>query len=101
MALCAVLFTRRAQRQVTAAGQWWLENRPKAPEAFKEDLSKLISVLAQVPTLGALATNERLPGVRRVFIERIGYHLYYRYNESQSRITVIAFWHARRLPPSL
>jgi hypothetical protein len=35
-----VKVTLRADRQIQKAASWWLANRPKAPEAFKEDFSK-------------------------------------------------------------
>jgi hypothetical protein len=42
--------------------------------------------------------NARRPGYRRFYLERIGYHLYYRFEESKARIVIVAFWHERRRP---
>lgn len=84
---------------MTAAARWWRKNRTLAPQAFDEDLAEFLAVLPQVPLLGALALNERLPNVRRALLERISYYVYYRYDEAQQRITVLTFWHARRQPP--
>jgi hypothetical protein len=33
-----ITVTLRADQQIQKAASWWLANRPKAPEAFKEAL---------------------------------------------------------------
>ena len=38
----------------------------------------------------------RFEGVRRLFLSRTGYHLYYRVNEAERQVEVLALWHARR-----
>ena len=45
---------------------------------------------------GARARSERLPGVRRILLSRVRYHLYYRVNEESRQVEVLALWHARR-----
>lgn len=65
--------SRRAESQIRVAGDWWLENRPKAPEAFSEEIE-----------------------VRRVFLGRIRYYLYYQAFPATEIIEVLAVWHASR-----
>lgn len=43
-----------------------------------------------------LATNVRLPDVRRIYLPRIKYHLYDHVIEADEYVEVAAFWHARR-----
>ncbi|HEX8409171.1 MAG TPA: type II toxin-antitoxin system RelE/ParE family toxin [Thermoanaerobaculia bacterium] len=80
-----------ADRQMLEADQWWRENRPKAPNAIREELERIGSLIAYRPDLGARAINVRLPGVRRIHIERIHYDLYYRLDESEEFIEIVAF----------
>ncbi len=75
---------------------WWLDNRPKAPGAIRQELERAFSLLTLQPHLGARARSERLPGVRRILLSRVQYHLYYRVNEEARRVEVLALWHARR-----
>lgn len=46
------------------------------------------------PAIGARARNERLPGVRRIHLNRIQYYHYYRV--SAEAIDILAFWHVSR-----
>ena len=92
--------TLRADRQIQRAATWWLANRPKAPEAFKEELQRGFGLISQQPGVGARATNVKLKGILRIHLSRIRYFLYYRVRAS--RIEVLALWHSSRLKgPSL
>jgi hypothetical protein len=70
----------RADRQIEAAASWWREHR--SSEAIAEQLEWIVGHLRINPRLG----------------ERIGYHLYYRVDETAGRIVIVAFWHERRRP---
>ena len=87
--------TPRADREIQRAASWWLANRPKAPEAFKEELQRGFDLISQQPGVGAHATNVKLEGVLRIHLSRIRYFLYYRVRAS--RIEVLALWHSSRL----
>ena len=92
--------TLRADRQIQKAVTWWLANRPKAPEAFKEELQRGFDLISQQPGVGARATNVKLEGILRIHLSRIRYFLYYRVRAS--RIEVLSLWHSSRLKgPSL
>ncbi len=92
-----VSFTRRASRDVEEAGRWWRKNREKAPEALSEELEQALQLIASQPEVGAIARNIKLAGVRRILLNRVSYHLYYRVRETQARsIQVVALWHASR-----
>lgn len=86
-----------ADRQIRDADRWWRRNRDKAPNAIREELERIGALIASHPYFGARATNVRLPGVRRVHIERIHYHLYYRTVGSPPEyVEIVAFWGSHR-----
>lgn len=76
---------------------WWDKNRPAAPGAVREELERVFALISVQPGVGARATNLRLPGVRRVRLSRVRYHLYYRVRAEV--IEVLAFWHVSRGSP--
>jgi len=92
-----VKFTRRADRHVDQARIWWWENRTKAPEALAQDLEQAIALISTQPHVGAFARDVRMPNVRRVYLNRVGYYLYYRvHGNPPNTIQVVAFWHSAR-----
>lgn len=89
-----VKVSARAASQVRRAAEWWLENRPGAPGAIGKDLAESVALLAEQPGIGSRYSGARAAGVRRLYLGRIGYFLYYR--ASGDSLEVLAFWHARR-----
>lgn len=89
-----VAFTPRASREVEEAKRWWRANRTKAPDALEEELRTALDLIATTPTIGAVANNVSLPGVRRIFLNRVNYFVYYR--PKPGSVEVVALWHARR-----
>ena len=87
---------RRATREIREASQWWEANRPAAPGAVEESVQNALQLIRSNPRIGARATNVKLPGVRRVHLSRIHYHLYYRVLSDPRCIEVLALWHRRR-----
>jgi plasmid stabilization system protein ParE len=86
--------TARADAEIQKAGEWWLANREKAPNAFREELERAFALLSQQPDVGSHATNTKLQGIRRIHMSRIRYFLYYRIMPTQ--VEVIALWHSSR-----
>ena len=91
-----VRVTGSAARAIAEAAAWWTANRPKAPEAFADEIERALQVIAMHPGIGARATNVRLAGVRRIHLARVRYHLYYRVTEAPEVIEVLALWHTSR-----
>lgn len=89
-----VRISARAASQARRAADWWLRNRPAAPGAVAKDVGESIALLAEQPGIGAKYEGARTPGVRRLFLSRIGYFLYYR--AESGTLEVLALWHARR-----
>lgn len=84
-----VQFTATARRHVARERDWWIKNREQV-EAFASDLDRTLGLIATLP--GVSSTYGRVPGIRRVFVERIGVHVYFTFDDD----TVRAVWGARR-----
>jgi plasmid stabilization system protein ParE len=66
-------------------------NRAQA-DAFTSDLERTIGLIATLP--GVSSSYPRVPGMRRVFVERIGVHVYFTFGDES--VIVRAVWGARR-----
>jgi plasmid stabilization system protein ParE len=93
--LIPVRIVGSAARSIAEAAAWWTENRPKAPDAFVDDLEHTLTLIASHPDIGARARNSRLENVRRVHLARVHYYLYYQVTSGPS-IEVLALWHTSR-----
>ena len=83
-----------ALAQIRTAEAWWNENRPAAPDAISAELADTFELFTSQPRIGAIERFGRVPGIRRVRLRRVNYHLYYRVIDDI--IEVVAFWHASR-----
>jgi plasmid stabilization system protein ParE len=92
--LLAIRVARRAAADIDEATDWWELNRAAAPGAIADEIERAFALIRSQPRIGALARNARLPGVRRVHLSRVHYHLYYRV--MPEAIEVLAFWHTSR-----
>jgi len=91
-----IKISRRAAEQVRDASRWWVENRPAAPGAVAADFSAAVLLLAEQPGIGAEYRGSRTPGVRRLYLGRVRYFVYYKV--VGEILQVLAFWHANRGP---
>ena len=89
-----VRIAARAVNQVRKASEWWSENRPNAPGAIATDFGEAVALLAEQPGIGAKYDGSRTVGVRRLFLSRVGYFIYYK--AEKGFLLVLAFWHASR-----
>jgi plasmid stabilization system protein ParE len=94
IAVLAVEVTPRAAAQIERAASWWRLNRPAAQGAVADDFEAAIQLLAQQPGVGSRSTSQRYPDLRRLFLSRLSYHVYYRVEPG--KIVALAFWHASR-----
>ena len=85
-----------AAEQIRVVETWWRTNRPKAPNAIREELERASALVAAQPDIGSRARNVKLAGVRRIHLSRIRYHLYYRVNEAPRHIEILGFWQSSR-----
>ena len=84
------------RRQVAEAKTWWRQNRQAAPNAIAEDLDAMIEIIKSTPDIGRIAAETKAPNVRKIFLRRVGFLIYYRVIGSPPRLQIMAFWHARR-----
>ena len=88
-----IRFTATAQNHVRLLRRWWSESSAH-PEILQQDLDKAIGTLSILPGIGVRYPSAPIPGVRRLYLERLTSHLYYTYDERE--IIIRALWHARR-----
>ena len=91
-----VVFTTKAAGQLQEAVAWWIVNRPAAPNVLIAEVARAVGLIALQPAMGVVARSSRLRGVRRVLLEPMGYHIYYRVRPLLQRIDILAVWHASR-----
>ena len=86
--------TPRAAWQMEAAANWWAKNRPDAPDAIRVDFYEAATLLSLHPGVGASSSTARYPGLRRLYLSRVRYHIYY--YQRAGKLVVVAFWHESR-----
>lgn len=86
--------TPRAAAQIERAARWWAESRPAAPGAIADDFEEAKTLLAAQPGVGAKSSSLRYPELRRLYLSRVRYHVYYRV--TPGKVVVLAFWHSSR-----
>ena len=90
----------RAIREIERAAEWWAENRPAAPGAVRKDVEAALALLVDEPGIGTKIETARSGTVRRLYLTRVQYFVYYRVRGKF--LDVVAFWHAsRETGPSL
>jgi len=86
----------QAAAQIRAGAIWWARNRSKAPAAFTEDIEKGFELARSLPSVGEPVRHSRLPGVRRLLLARVRYHLYYSVSHETETVEILALWHTSR-----
>ena len=84
----------RAAREIERVVQWWAANRPAAPGAIRKELERTLGLLVQQPSIGTAVPAASSPGVRRFYVERIRYWVYFRVRGE--RLEVLSVWHSAR-----
>jgi len=86
--------TARAAEQIETAAAWWAGNRLAAPNAIRIDFQGAIALLSRQPDVGGRSVTARYPDLRRLYLARVRYHIYYRVRAG--KVVILAFWHASR-----
>jgi plasmid stabilization system protein ParE len=86
--------SRRASREIERVVQWWAINRPLAPGAVRQDLQAALNLLLVQPGIGVPVTQASSPDVRRFYLDRIRYWVYYRVRGN--RLEVLSVWQTNR-----
>lgn len=85
--------TATAQEHVRLFKRWWQENSAR-PEILHHDLEEAVRTLSLLPGIGSPFSSASIPGVRRLYLERLVSHLYYTFDDRE--VVIRALWHARR-----
>jgi plasmid stabilization system protein ParE len=88
--------SRRAASQIRDAAEWWMRERPKAPEAFSDDLESAFALVRELPNAGEPVRHQKITGLRRILLGRVQFHLYYRVESGSSVVEVLTLWHTSR-----
>ncbi|MBK6971418.1 MAG: type II toxin-antitoxin system RelE/ParE family toxin [Sterolibacteriaceae bacterium] len=86
--------TPRAAAQIEAAAAWWASNRLSTPDAIRVDFQDARTLLSHQPGIGARSSTARYPDLRRLYLSRVRYHVYY--DVRPGKVVILAFWHASR-----
>ena len=84
----------RAQREIERAAECWSINRLAAPGAVRKDIEAAVALLIEEPGIGTRVETPRTDIVRRLYLSRIGYFVYYRVRGNV--LEIVAFWHSKR-----
>jgi len=84
----------QAEAQIEEASDWWVKNRSAARGLFDEELERAFAAIRSMPGVGQPVVHARRAGVRRMFMARVSYHVYY--VEAGEVIEVLAVWHSAR-----
>ncbi|MSO34864.1 MAG: hypothetical protein EXQ54_00335 [Acidobacteria bacterium] len=88
-----VRFTATARQHVTQERSWWLAKRDHQ-ELFATELESAVNILAIMLGVGTPYLRTELPALRRLYVRKVGYHVYYTFDDDE--VIVRALWGARR-----
>ena len=88
-----VKIAARAASEVRIAAERWAENRRTA-RAVGTDFGDAVALLAEQPGIGAKYEGSKTVGVRRLYLSRVRYFVYYKV--AADSLHVLAFWHENR-----
>ena len=92
----ALLVSRNAERHVSNASDWWYENRTAAPTLLVEEFRRSVELITTRPRAGSRFRGRTDVEIRPVLLEKTRYYLYYRVDEAQEVVEVLALWHQSR-----
>jgi plasmid stabilization system protein ParE len=88
-----VSFTFTARNQTDLEHRWWLEHRSQR-SLFEDELVASLNLMALLPGIGAPYELSPLPGVRRLYLDKVACHLYYTSDDEQ--VIIRSMWGATR-----
>ena len=83
-------------KQIAEIAQWWRVNREAAPQLFLDELRQAYELVRHQPQVGQPVVGAKSDRIRRVYLRRSHYHLYYQESEDGAAIDVLAVWHTSR-----
>ena len=92
-----VVIAPEIEDDVRALLTWWREHRPGAPEPLERELREALLALARWPRTSTRVKLLRR-SVHRVVLDRTGYLVFYTYEVSARRATVVLVRRGHRRP---
>jgi plasmid stabilization system protein ParE len=92
--LLRVEFAAEALDALNSIAIWWRKNREGSP-LFEGELTAATRLLAAFPHAGAPADWVEM-GVRHLLLRRTQYYLYYRVNQTDGVVEILAVRHTAR-----
>jgi hypothetical protein len=83
-----VQFTATAREQLRATVVWWREQR-HSTEALADEIEEAVELVAIPPGVGAADRSCPVDGVRRLYMRRVSYHVYYTYDDEVVTIRAV------------
>ena len=88
-----VRFTATAGEHLNHERAWWVENR-EHQALFATEIESAVEILAILPGVGTSYARTGLHGLRRIYLRKIGCHIYYTFDDDE--VVVRSLWGARR-----
>ncbi len=88
MTVYRVVFSNAAYEQARTIDEWWIGNRPAAPDLFVRELDAAVRLLETSPMVGPTYPASPVPGVRRMLIGRSRYHVYWEVDVPGRTVTI-------------
>jgi plasmid stabilization system protein ParE len=93
---CTVIVEDDAALHLSEIDSWWRSNRPSAPNLFLDEFEQATLLLAAVPDIGPLFARSSVRGVRRLFLRRTRYWIYYLHGAVHAVVYVLEVWSTSR-----
>ena len=77
-----VRFTATAGKHLDHERPWWIENR-EHQTLFANELESTVEILAILPGAGTSYPRTELHGLRRLYLRKIGCHIYYTFDDDE------------------
>jgi plasmid stabilization system protein ParE len=92
-----------AEAEIADELRWWDLHSPARAEAIVDELEKVYRRIRRLPESGRrlLIRGKWSETLRWIFLEEVGYRLFYDVDEERRRVYVLMLWHQARRPPNV
>jgi plasmid stabilization system protein ParE len=91
-----VEFSPEALAHAQVIRQWWVANRPRAPQLFLHELRAAVMQLRRAPLSGRPYEAVGVRPTRRLLLPKTHFHLYHWLDETTDVVRIYAVWHSAR-----
>lgn len=91
-----IVYTPDGADQAIEANLWWIQNKTSSPYGFNDEYNKALVLLEMNPNLGKFRKHKVYKNLRKLIVSKLGYSIYYNYDESIGEILICAVWNGQR-----